>query len=99
MTDFECILFLKFYRKVGFKKAKSTVDSLKNAASSEDEDDIDARLESILDDEIDQYNSFKEKSLLEKGKKAKGRGVERRPDESDEEEVIFNLEKNINIFI
>lgn len=70
------------------------MDSLRNAASSEDEDDIDARLESILDDEIDQYNSFKEKSLLEKGKKAKGRGVERRPDESDEEEVkTFNITK------
>lgn len=70
------------------------MDSLRNAASSEDEDDIDARLESILDDEIDQYNSFKEKSLLEKGKKAKGRGAERRPDESDEEEVkTFNITK------
>lgn len=72
---------------MGFKKAKNTVDNLRSAVSSDEEDDIDAQLESILDDEIDQYNAFKDKSLQEKGKKAKGRKTERRPDESDEEEV------------
>lgn len=63
------------------------MDNLRSAVSSEDEDGIEDRLESILDDEIDQYNTFKEKSLLEKGKKAKGRGRKDADINDSEEEV------------
>ncbi|CAL8080517.1 unnamed protein product [Orchesella dallaii] len=78
-------------RRVGFKKApKNSVNNLKSAVSSEDEDEIETHLESLLDDEIDQYNSLKEKTLLEKGKKGKGR--KRNAGDSDQEEEVYGLE-------
>ncbi|ODM99131.1 Something about silencing protein 10 [Orchesella cincta] len=77
-------------RRVGFKKAKNSLNNLQNAGSSEDEDQIETRLESLLDDEIDQYNSLKEKTLLEKGKKAKGRKA--KAGDSDEEEEVYGLD-------
>jgi len=81
-------------RKHGFKKPNAAgVDKLKSAVSSGEEDDeIETRLESILDDEIDQYNSFKEKSLLDKGKKAKGHAAGRRGTGDSDEEEVYGLD-------
>jgi len=61
------------------------VDSLRDAASSSDDEAIEQHLQSVLEDEIDQYNAFKEKSLADKAKPGKKRKA--RPDEDEEEQV------------
>lgn len=68
------------------------MDSLKNAVSDDEDDDaIEQRLQSILEDEIDQYNNLKNKTLLDKAKKAKGKRRGGGGSDDDEEQEVYGL--------
>lgn len=60
---------------------------------SDDEDDeaIEQRLQSLLEDEIEQYNAQKDNALLDKAKKAKGKRRGVTGGGSDEEEEVYEL--------
>jgi len=72
---------LVLFRKVGFKKPNKGISNLKNVGSSDDEQ-LENELETLLDDEIDSYNAYKEQSLKSKPKPKK-----RHHSGSDEEKV------------
>jgi len=69
------------------------VDGYKAAVSDEEDDDeaIEQHLQSILEDEIDEYNAVKDNALLDKAGKGKRRGRARQ-DEGEEEEEIYPLD-------
>lgn len=91
---FTVFYFTVVFRKGHFQPKKNAIDKMRSAvASSDDEDQLEARLESLLDDEIDQYNAFKDKSLLDKGRKGKSKGAHAGGEDSDEEEVSHELNK------
>jgi hypothetical protein len=67
------------------------VDALKDAVSS-DEEAIEQHLQSVLEDEIDQYNAYKDQTLLDKAakgkKKRQGKLLGKRGEDGDDDEQV-----------
>jgi hypothetical protein len=67
------------------------VDTLKDAVSS-DEEAIEQHLQSVLEDEIDQYNAYKDQTLLDKAakgkKKRQGKLLGKRGEDGDDDEQV-----------
>jgi len=85
-------------RRHGFKTPKGKSNDLIDAVSSDDNGDMDDKIEAMLEDEIDKYNSMYDQDLAKKGEKGAKGSKKDVLEDSDDEQVspVWSVGKNFN---